>query len=64
MSEEEIARLMGGELREGDYIITARGWLGNQRHGLAVYVIDNPIHGQMVIPVDDARPMGIAARRE
>ncbi len=70
MTPEEYTRLARCEFQIGDAIydqtcrwasgfITAEGWLGNKRNGQEVYVTTSPF-GQMVIPVVDARPMGIA----
>ncbi len=70
MTTEEYARLARCDFQIGDAIydqtwrfasgfITARGWLGTKRNGQEVFLTISPF-GQMVIPVEDARPMGIA----
>ncbi len=70
MTTEEYTRLARCEFQIGDAIydqscrwasgiITFRGTMGKNRAAQDVYLVDNP-RGQMVIPVSDARPMGIA----
>lgn len=68
MTDEEYDRLARCEFQIGDAIydqtcrwasgiITSRGILGKNHGAQDVYLVDNP-RGQMVIPVEDARPLG------
>lgn len=68
MTPMEYDRLARCEFQIGDAIydqtcrwasgfITSRGTMGKNRAAQDVYLVDNP-RSQMVIPVEDARPMG------